>query len=194
MYQVTGAHEAMSPAAQSSTSGKNGLDLLVLRYMARRLHLQMRWLDQSARGPMRYTLSERRNRFHRLVIYRQHELLHYERLTFVGFISKQHEQAKQEVREAVMETDRQLVLEMADNPGILSYASLELSSGHWYNLVLFGRADYRTPLKNSAAHSLAAYTLAPQYYEWIRLHKGVMPQGLDYSNMVLQHTSYYTFG
>ena len=42
-------------------------------------------------------------------------------------------------------------------------------------------------------HKYAAYRLAHSYYEWIRLHNGVMPEGLDHMEMQLQKTKYYTF-
>ena len=61
------------------------------------------------------------------------------------------------------------------------------------NLVLLSDAEAKTYIKGSEMHKYAAYRLAHSYYEWIRLHNGVMPEGLDHMEMQLQKTKYYTF-
>ncbi len=91
------------------------------------------------------------------------------------------------------EVDRKLIAELIGTPGILSYSSLELHTGRWYNLVLFRDATTKEHIKSSKTHKYAAYQLAPRYYEWIRLHNGIMPQGLTQCDLVLQKTKLYTF-
>src|SRR2546426_481732 len=76
---------------------------------------------------------------------------------------------------------------------VLRYSSLELRNGDWCNLVLLSDAGAKTHIKGSEMHKYAAYHLAHSYYEWIRLHNGVMPEGLDHMEMQLQKTKYYTF-
>src|ERR1700726_3413132 len=71
---------------------KSKLDLVVLQYMARRLHLTLYQLDHptTLSQPLLYTLQERHERTHRIAIYRYHELLLRRPFTFVGFISRKH--------------------------------------------------------------------------------------------------------
>ena len=83
--------------------------------------------------------------------------------------------------------------ELISNPGLLSYSSLELRNGDWCNLVVLNGEEAKTHLKNTSTHTYAAYQLAPHYYEWIRLHNGVMSEGLDHTEMLLQKTKYYIF-
>ena len=86
-----------------------------------------------------------------------------------------------------------LVEELADATGVLSYSSLELRNGNWCNLVLLSDAEAKTGIKGREMHKYAAYHLAHSYYEWIRLHTGIMPEGLDHTEMLLQKTKYYFF-
>src|SRR5258706_3597128 len=68
---------------------KGKLDLVVLRYMARRVFMTLRSLDQ-ATGTMRpllYYLEERRRRIHRMAIYNPQELSLNDDLAFLGFVS-----------------------------------------------------------------------------------------------------------
>jgi len=63
----------------------------------------------------------------------------------------------------------------------------------WYNLVLLSDAAVREHVKGSTTHAYAAYQLAPLYYEWVRLHHGILPNGLAQGDMQLLSTKYYTF-
>ena len=89
--------------------------------------------------------------------------------------------------------DKALVVEMADNPGILSYSSLELRNGIWYNLVLMDNHTAKHQVLDSETHSYSAYQLAPRYYKWIRLHTGLMPQGIADNAMKIVRTRHYLF-
>jgi len=176
---------------------KGNLDSIILRYMARRLHSTLRQLDQPGFSrrmrPLVYKLQERHGRMHRIAIYQPQELLEKSPLSFVGFISKKQKQLQPSILKAIQMVDNKLIEELADAPGILSYSSLELRNGDWCNLVLLGDASTKTHITSSETHKHAAYHLAHSYYEWIRLHNGVMPEGLDHMEMQLQKTRYYTF-
>src|SRR5215469_2591812 len=125
---------------------KGKLDLVLLRYMARRIHLIIRQLDQPipVSQPLLYTLQERHGRTHRIAIYKQQELVQRDTLTFVGFISRK----RKPLHESIV----------------------------------------KVHIKSAPLHQYAAYSLADSYYEWIRLHNGVMPEGLDHTEMLLQRT------
>jgi hypothetical protein len=174
---------------------KGKLDLVVLRYMARRIHLTIRQLDQPVpvSQPLLYTLQERHGRTHRIAIYKQQELVQRDTLTFVGFISRKRKPLHESIVDEIQDVDSRLLVELVDAPGILSYSSLELRNGDWCNLVLLSNAEAKLHIKSAPTHRYAAYGLADSYYEWIRLHNGIMPEGLDHTEMLLQKTKYYFF-
>lgn len=174
---------------------KGKLDLIALRYMARRIHLTIRQLDQPVpvSRPLLYSLQERHGRTHRIAIYKQQELVHRDTLTFVGFISRRRKPLHGFIVDEIQNVDQQLLVELLNAPGILSYSSLELRNGDWCNLVLLSDAEARRHIRSTPIHRYAAYSLADSYYEWIRLHNGIMPEGLDHTEMLLQKTKYYFF-
>jgi hypothetical protein len=174
---------------------KGKLDLIILQYMARRLHLSLHQLDKPASPsqPLLYTLQERHERTHRIAIYRYHELFLRRMFTFVGFISRKHSYLPESIVAEIQQADQQLIAELVGNPGILSYSSLELRNGDWCNLVLLSNARAKAHIKSTKTHAYAAHHLAYRYYEWIRLHNGIMPQGLDHTEMLLLKTKQYSF-
>jgi hypothetical protein len=114
-------------------------------------------------------------------------------LAFVGFRSARQKQLRPSIVQAIQRTDKQLVEELADASWVLSYSSFELRNGDWCNLVLLNDDGAKMRIKGSETHTYAAYHLAQAYYEWIRLHQGIMPEGLDHIEMQLLKTRYYTF-
>ncbi len=174
---------------------KGKLDLVILKLMAQRLYLTLHQLDQPANTlqPLLYTLEERHKRVHRIALYRPGELLAPRPLLFVGFISGRRRPPDQSVLNEIHKIDQKLVVELMNISDILSYSSLELRTGRWYNLVIFTNETTKDELKKNSTHTYAAYHLAPQHYEWIRLHNGVMPGGLAQQDMRLKSTKYYVF-
>ena len=179
----------------SAEVSKGKLDLIVLRYLARRLHLILRQLDSptTQREPLIYLLPERRGRIHRAVIYKYQELSLERRFTFVGFVSRKQKNLCSSVKRDVQMVDQKLIKDLVGSPGILSYSSLELRNGDWSNLVVMSDANAKAQIKGTLTHAYAAYQLAHRYYEWIRLHNGILAEGLDHTEMLLQRTKYYTF-
>jgi hypothetical protein len=178
-----------------STVIKRKLDLVILRYIARRVYVALRsfdWSTTTAR-PLLYYLDERRKRTHRMAIYNPEELLLNHELAFVGFISGKLRPLRPSVAADLRIMDRKLIAELVDTPGLLSYSSLELHDGNWCNLVLLNDPKVKIHLKNTETHRYAAHELAPSCYEWIRLHNGMMPAGLANNEMLLQKTTYYQF-
>jgi hypothetical protein len=85
-----------------------------------------------------------------------------------------------------------LATELVSMSGLLCNSFLEFRTGNWYNLVLLADPNVKAHVKNSVTHGYAAYQLAPRYYEWIRLHSGIIPDGLSRNTLLLQKTKYYT--
>lgn len=169
------------------------LDLQVLRYMAHRIRLRLLDLAVTTTLPSLEYIEERRKRTHRMVIYQQQEYLLQASLLFVGFVSGIQPHVSPAIVQEIHRVDKLFMAELAHNAGLLSYSSLELNAGHWYNLVLLSDLAAKTYFKESSTHRYAAYDLAMNYYAWIRLHNGIMPGGLADNNMLLQSTKHYTF-
>lgn len=172
---------------------KSKLDLIVLRYMARSVHLRLLREEAAAKMPSLYYSEERRGRMHRIVIYDSQELQVQRNLAFVGFVSRKQQSLSAAIVEDIHEVDRKLVAGLVGTPGMLSYSSLELRTGNWYNLVLLSDPTAKRHIRDSETHKYAANQLAPRYYEWIRLHNGIMPGGIARCELVLQKTKRYTF-
>jgi hypothetical protein len=194
---ISSKHPALVVHQESHVLSKAKLDGMLLGYMARRLQLtlgQLRALDPPRRGlPPVYHLLERGGQVHRIALYQPGALLKQTPLSFVGFLSARQKPLSPSILEGIHSADRQLVTELADAPGILSYSSLELRNGDWCNLVVLADTSAKVHITGSQTHQHAAYSLAHAYYAWIRLHSGVMPVGLDHMEMHLVKTRYYTF-
>jgi hypothetical protein len=186
-------------------TGKITLDLLVLRYMARRMRAHLLSLSDETALPSIVYAQERRSRTHRMVVYKRQETLRDKGLLFVGFISGVQEQVSLATIQELHRVDRLLVEELASNPGLLTYSSLELCKGRWYNLVLLRDDTAHAYFRQNSTHSYAAHQLATFYYAWIRLHNGVLPCGLPgftglsgplepvCDEIVLRSTRYFSF-
>ncbi|QBD82598.1 hypothetical protein EPA93_44195 [Ktedonosporobacter rubrisoli] len=188
-------HAVQQDVHSNHGSLRKQIDLIVLKYMLRRLHLTLGLLKPAPTSvaPLLYTLQERHGRKHRIVIYKYSDLLYRSSFQFVGFVSKQRAQVKQSIVDEMENVDQLLLKELAYNPGLLSYSSLELREGHWYNLVIMSDSATKEHVKSSSIHRHAAYELASDYYDWIRLHNGILAEGLDHTEMCLQKTRHYSF-
>ncbi len=178
--------------AQRTDKGRH--DLKVLSSIAQQVCLALHTMEQpeGAEPPVLYALSMKQ-RYLRIALYNVPELWRRQQLAFVGFVSGRQTAAPPHIVEEIHRTDAKLVQALSGISGLLAYASLELRAGAWYNLVVLNGADVRSQLKGLPIHSYASQMLAPQYYEWIRLHMGRMPDGLASKMLVLEKTKHYTF-
>jgi hypothetical protein len=176
-------------------SEENEQDLVLLRYMAQRIYVTGYLIDEplDPSQPLLYYAEEGRKHTHRIAIYRPEVLLLNNKLDFVGFISRKQQPGDLQVIEEIRVVDKKLIVELKNTPGLMSYSSLELRDGRWCNLVLFSDTETKLHIRNSETHAYAAYQLSPRYYEWVRLHNGIMPGGLARNEMLLQKTTYYLF-
>lgn len=179
----------------TSLLNKNSLDILVLQHMRRRVLLTLNHFKPctSLQHPIIYNFRERQGRTHRIALYQCQDLLQRSQIAFVGFISRKKDSLDASILDEIHNVDKRLVVEMADNPGILAYSSLELRTGIWYNLVLMDTSDAKNQVLRSETHAYAAYQLSSRYYKWIRLHTGLMPHGITDDAMKIVRTRYYTF-
>jgi len=176
-------------------AGQSNLDLVILRYMTQRIYVTLYLLDEPVdpSQPLLYYAEEGRKHTHRIAIYRPEELQQNSNLEFVGFISAKLKPGRPQVIKEIRAVDKRLIVEFISTPGLLSYSSLELRDGRWCNLVLFSGSETKVHIRNSETHAYAAYQLSPRYYDWVRIHNGIMPGGLARNEIVLQKTKYYQF-
>ncbi len=170
-------------------------DIVLLRYMAQRIYITLYLLDEPANSsqPLLYFLEEGHKYTHRIAIYNPQALLLNNKLDFVGFISRKLQPGDTQVIEEIRTVDKKLIVELINTSGLISYSSLELRDGRWCNLVLFSGPETKMHLKQSDTHIYAAYQLSPRYYDWVRLHNGIMPGGLAHNELLLQKTKFYQF-
>jgi hypothetical protein len=110
----------------------------------------------------------------------------------VGFFGERHPDRDGAPLE---EANFEIVLEFQKYPGILSYSSMELADGNWANLVLHNVAEDRETWRASEAHARAARELSPLFYRTIRIHNGVLPDGvMGNRSIVVERTKYWDFG
>lgn len=177
---------------------KGARDLIVLRYMARQVLTMAQRPDELAanatmKQPLLYLLQERHNRSHRIALYQARESFLLPNLLFVGFISKKQTALDAQIVGNIADVDKQMLNELVEIPGLLSYSSLQFRNGNWCNLVLFREETAKTHIRSSSTHSYAVYQLAPRYYNWIRLHNGRVEGGLTQGRLMLNKTHLYTF-
>jgi hypothetical protein len=168
-------------------------DLIVLKYMAQEIRKLLHGMEQPLPSslPLSYSLDVRHHRQQRVIIYDPEVLLRSTTLSFVGFVSGKQKAVDPSIDKEMQKVDALLTKELVSAPGLLCYSSLELRPGKWYNLVLLANFNLKTHLRNSPTHRYGAYQLAAHYYEWIRLHSGIMTDGLSRSVLHLQKTKYY---
>lgn len=174
---------------------RSQLDLVVLRAMVRKMVVMLLSLASPTRAdlPLSYIVEERRGRQHRMLVFAPHELLTLEEMRFVGFVSRRKQELEQRIIDELFRADELMLAELTYIPGLLSYSSLELRPGDWYNLVLFRDESVKMHIRQVETHRYAAHILSPAYYEWIRLHNGSLRHGLPHAEWQLKTTRQYHF-
>jgi hypothetical protein len=161
-------------------SSRGTRDIIVLKYMAQEIRKVLHGMEQPLASslPLSYSLDVRHHHQQRVIIYDPEVLLRSTTLSFVGFVSGKQKAVDPSIDKEMQKVDALLTKELVSAPGLLCYSSLELRPGKWYNLVLLANFNLKTHLRNSPTHCYGAYQLAARYYEWIRLHSGIMIDGL----------------
>src|SRR5689334_2126700 len=165
--------------ATEEIARKSLRDLSVLKHMARKICAVLHTIEAPTPTwkPQSFTLERRHQRTQAITILNAERERRSQPLAFVGFVGERRQNIDPQVQSELLKTDAELTRGLTNMPGFLYYSSLQMSPERWYNLVVLAHADAQSHLRESAAHRHAAYQLAPDYYEWIRLHQGLMPSG-----------------
>lgn len=92
------------------------------------------------------------------------------------------------------EANSEIVTEFVDYPGILAYASVELTRGHWANMVLHDDPVDTSFWRKSRMHAQAVETLSPKHYFNVRIHNGRLTSGIfDAPTIEIQRTKYFDY-
>jgi hypothetical protein len=170
-------------------------DAAILDLMRARLYDTLLRSDIGVGDPLNRELyiqyvQEEHERLHRMVILSRQMLLNTYPLTVVGFFGERRGEAPPAL---LQDVDTELLQEFLQHIYVLSYSSLELANGNWANMVLMLGADGIQHWRASHKHAYAARELAPRFYHTIRLHNGVLSDGLSLPNLTLVATKYYEF-
>lgn len=113
------------------------------------------------------------------------------RLVFVGFFGQRRRTV---TVDRINGLDEELLTELAQQPGVLAYYTLELPSGDYGNLVLFSSEEAKRHWSTSQLHTDAVRELAPTYYASVRIHNGAVAGGLlGNAPLLIERTKYYDY-
>jgi hypothetical protein len=130
-------------------------------------------------------------RKHRIVVCDLRALTSGQTLMVVGFLGARCEGKDPAPLDAI---DEELIAGFSNYPGILSYCSSQQPGDNWANLVLMRGPEAVGHWASSPRHAFAAKAMAPEYYQYIRLHNGLLEGGLLSGNpIVLHRTKYYDY-
>jgi hypothetical protein len=138
-----------------------------------------------------YISHDRRSR--RIIIYDLDELVRRKDLFVVVFYGHRRDHAESNDNQ-FFTTDWQIAMNLMGTSGILCYASQQLTDGNWFNIVIFPDEQSKHDVKKDPKHHYASHVLAPQRFDWVRLHNASLPQGMtDIGQFNLSSTKYFEF-
>ena len=109
----------------------------------------------------------------------------------VGFFGDRRTDAD---REAVDDGELNLIDELGNHPGILSYSSVELVDDYWANLVVHRAPGDRETWRQNTVHQHVVDRVAPNAYHGVRIHNGRIRGGVPGTEtVVLEHTKYWDY-
>ncbi len=93
----------------------------------------------------------------------------------------------------IMDLENELIDQLPATPGLLTYYNLHRPKLGYGNLVLFVSEDAKDGWRDNNTHGLAV-DKTPDHYYSVRLHNGLIPDGvMGSASLVLLRTKYYDF-
>lgn len=167
-------------------------DLATLEYMCRRLH-QVVQAHAGLVAGSHIHLREPDGRPHRIIVTDRTTLLDAQALAVVGFCGQKRTTLDPSLVQEMEEVDDALIGELAGQPYLLSYSSMQLADGNWANLVMMRSVEGIEHWRTSPRHAAAVSDLSPHYYRSIRLHNALLTGGLASPHLILLRTKYYDY-
>jgi hypothetical protein len=152
---------------------------------------QLRILASQAPSTPQPQWVEVAQRRHRFIIIDHRALVTLPLLTLVGFFGQRRRDAD---ATPVNHVDGELVVELTEHAGLLSYCTLFLDNGDYGNVVVFASEAAKLHWSTGERHAYAVRTLSPKYYESVRLHNGYVAGGLLSGTLpVIERTKYLDY-
>ena len=140
-------------------------------------------------GPI--IINEPDGRYHRYFVSRPSVLSQAKNVYLVGFFS--HRQKMAPIGH-FGDLDDRLIEQIPTFQEILSYSSMALPDGEFGNLVLLLNEEIKSNWMHGEIHNKAV-ALAPGYYEFVRIHNGLLPEGITQPDLLqITQVKYYDYG
>jgi hypothetical protein len=149
-------------------------DREVLVHMARQANVVLEKQLDTLEENETIFIDEPDKRYHRFFVPRSKVLSQAKNIYFVGFFS--HKQ-KGAVIGHFGDLDDRLMEQIPTYQGILSYSSMGLPDGDFGNLVLPTDEKIKSKWMHGETHNQAV-ALSPDYYQFVRINNGVLPEGI----------------
>lgn len=128
---------------------------------------------------------------HRIIIVQPKRLNEIRPITLVGFFGQRNPHSSIDLG---AQTDRMLQVEFPQQPDLLSYSTLMLSDSNYCNLVLFASPAGIVTWSQSNTHRYAVTEFAPRYYRSVRIHNGLLPDGIHhFQTLRIEITKYLDY-
>jgi hypothetical protein len=166
-------------------------DVKTLEYMISRLHsIIIRNKKSNRTHPQYLHLRDVDKAVHRVVVPDWRVLQQSKNIVAVGFFG----QTRPDVDHApIMDLENELIDQLPGTSGLLTYYNLFRPQYGYGNLVLFQSETAKDGWRDNKRHTLAV-ELTPKHYFSVRLHNGLIRQGItDDSKFILVRTKYYDF-
>lgn len=130
----------------------------------------------------------------RLFLFHPDALLEPGPLAFVGFRGERQTDVTPDVESAVHALDAALIDHIQDGgmPGVLGYSCWQLDDGNWINLVVVRGLAEIAGWHRHALHRQASAQWSHRYYTSVRLHNGLLPEGVG-GTLTVSSTKYFDF-
>jgi hypothetical protein len=135
-------------------------------------------------------IKEPDGRYHRFFVSRPKVLSQAKNVYLVGFFSHKKENA---AANHFGDLDDRLIEQIPTYQEILSYSSMALREGDFGNLVLLLDEEVKLKWMRGEIHSQAV-SLSPDYYQFVRINNGVLPEGVMQPDLLMiTRVKYYDF-
>lgn len=167
----------------------NDRDILV--HMAKQLHALLEKHPEIIEMSKSIYIDEPDGHSHRYFVPWPSKLSQTNKIHFVGFFSHKQEGA---VSGHFGDLDERLIEQIPTYKGILSYSTMGLPGGDFGNLVLITDEEIKSRWLHGETHNKAV-SLSPDYYQFIRINNGILPNGItDPQSLRITRVKYYDYG
>ena len=115
---------------------------------------------------------------HRIVLYHPAVIRSASVLGAVGFCGFRADNLPEAMIAEINRLDGLLLEELLHFPDVLSYSTVRMPDANYVNLVLLRDLAAIEAWRSSPVHQQAAEVVSPRYYKHVRLHNGVLPNGI----------------